>query len=285
MVTYLSAVLYFVRIADLTDLIADGIEDHRGMVVGQIHHGCGIFLPVRKEVGGIIKVHLRHRPGVAKLQHNEHPQLVTGLQHRPAGWKMRAAYCVIARFLELSDAPESQSPVFHHSDHAVILVDAAAPELDGLAVNAKSAHSVEGKRANAEARVLRVQSLQFCHAVVQVRAVNAPELRVLQRKAQRYCPGLARQERHRSAELRIADPMAQTKRLLLRLPVDQGGLDQKRRRFLIRFRHRDLHAARRDMNAACPQQPHVPVDAGARIPAAGRNAVSHQHLDSILSRL
>ena len=86
---------------------------------------------------------------------------------------MGSADRVIARFLELPDAPESQRPVLHRSDHAVILVDAAAPELDGLAVYAQPASDIQRKRSDAEARVLRVQSLQFGLAIIKVRAVKA----------------------------------------------------------------------------------------------------------------
>ena len=92
--------------------------------------------------------------------------------------------------------------------------------------------------------MLAVQPLQFRLAVVKEGVVYAPELWVLQRKAQGCRLGFSRQERDRSADLCIANPVTQTKRLLSFLSVDQGGFNPQRRRFLVCFRHRSSHTSR-----------------------------------------
>ena len=78
-------------IAGVGDLVTDGVEDDAGMVAVLADHGVDVGLPPFREDAGVVVAHLRVVPHVEGLIHHDHPETVTRVEERLAGWMVRAA--------------------------------------------------------------------------------------------------------------------------------------------------------------------------------------------------
>ena len=141
----------------LGDLVADRIRGDAGVVAVAQDHRLDVARPPVGEPEVVVAGALGVRPHVERLVEQEHPELVARLQQRERGRVVRDAYRVEARLLQQARAAPFGRGERRRAEHAVVVVDAAAAELLGAAVDAEAVLRIERERADAEARRLLVE--------------------------------------------------------------------------------------------------------------------------------
>ncbi len=124
------------RVAGVGDLVADRVHDHRRVVAVLAHHGVDIGFPPVGEHAAVVVVVLLLGPHVERLVHDEHPEAIAGVEHLAAHRVVRAAQRVEPRVLEDLHPSFVGARDGRSTDHAVVMVDARAAQLDRLAVDA-----------------------------------------------------------------------------------------------------------------------------------------------------
>ena len=141
----------------LGDLVADRIRGDARVVAVAQDHRLDVARPPVGEPEVVVAGALGVRPHVERLVEQEHPELVARLQQRERGRVVRDADRVEARLPQQARAAPLGRGERRRAEHAVVVVDAAAAELLGAAVDAEAVLRIERKRADAEARRLLVE--------------------------------------------------------------------------------------------------------------------------------
>ena len=122
------------------------------------HHGGHLLLPAIQEVDVLVQGALALAPGVEGLVHHVEPQYVAGVEEAGGRRVVGAAHGVEAVLLQQAGLAVFAAPVAGRAQQAVVVVHAAALELDGLAVDQQALLGVDGHRAHARLHALLVQA-------------------------------------------------------------------------------------------------------------------------------
>ncbi len=262
------------------DLVADAPHDDAGMIAVAQHHRAEVALPPVGEVrvivlrvGGLLAL-----PLIEGLVHHQHAQAVARVEKRGRGRVVAGADGVEAVRLHQLDAALLGAIDRGGAEQAVVVVQAAALQLDALAVDAQAAlrvhfHSADAERGGHGVRRLAA-SEQFDLGAVEPGSARGPQLRRGHVEDLLHAGGAAGGER--LADVSRTDVRARR--------VEQANADDdvlgRRRAVLDLDRHlhrravlRDLwsghaHAPQRHAHAPGGVQPHVAIDARARVPTA-----------------
>ena len=139
------------------DLVADAVEEDARVVVVLADHGLHVRLPPVGKAQCVIVLALRLRPHVEGLVHDEHPQAVAGLEHRPAQGVVRTPDRIEAGLLEELDPALLGPADGGRTEQAVVVVHAGATKQDGLPVDAQAPDRVDRQGADPEGRRLLVE--------------------------------------------------------------------------------------------------------------------------------
>ena len=229
------------------------------------NHGFHIFPPVGLKAAGIIELRFGAVPHIPGLVHDVQAQLIAGIQQT-------AAHGVVGR----ADGIEAEGFHFLHpavftdiiapgTEDAVIVVDAAAAELDGLPVD-KETVAIPLQCADAETN-LRAVAAQTGTAGVEIGVLVIPELCI--RNFHGHIVTLSGS--HHS--LSIQDGNADLSAGMSSLHPDHGwGVGQGA----------DPDALRENVGFVTGEQPHRAIDACTGVPAGiGRFRIVHGHMDGM----
>ena len=275
------------RIARLGNLIADGIQDHAGMVVILADDILQVILPPVRHMHAVVKFHLRGRPHVRELIHHIHALTVAGLQkgsaHRIMGAPDRVETCLF----QLPNPELFRVGKLGGSDHTVVMMQAAAAQLHRLPVHAKSPPAVDRDHTDSESSLFLIQNgsvfQKLCLITAKLRILFVPEAGMLHRHllpvdALRAFPqgnvhGIAGNPvpvRPEQFHVQIDGSRSEARVFQLRLCPDQ-------RQVIVQGEGADLHSVRNDVGPFRDHQIHIPVNAAARVPASARDGVLHFH--------
>ena len=140
----------------LRDFVADAVQDHARVIEVLADHGFHIRLPPVGETKGVVVLVLRLRPHVECLVHDEHPEAITGGEHRLAQGVVRAPDRVEPCLLEELDPAFFRAIDRGRTEQAVVVVDAGTSQEDGFPVDAQSAPGVGRQRPDPERRRILV---------------------------------------------------------------------------------------------------------------------------------
>ena len=137
----------------LGDLVADAPQGDAWVAAVPEDHRVNVGLPGGVEEPAVVLRVLAILPAVERLIHDQEALSVAGVQEGRRGWIVAGADGVEPGALEEGDAPllglvEGACP-----EGAVVVVDAAAAQLQRLAVQQATAQSVERERPDAERRL------------------------------------------------------------------------------------------------------------------------------------
>ena len=107
-------------------------------------------------MSAVIKRRLGARPQVKRFIHDVHPRAVTGPQQRRGGGVVGYAHRIEASLLQAAYPPLLRLFVTGSAQQTVIVVYAAAQQLNRLAIDAQPMARIDGKRADAKGRLRRV---------------------------------------------------------------------------------------------------------------------------------
>ena len=211
-------------------------------------------------------------PHIEGLVQQQHTQPVADLHQRQRRGIVGHPQCVEAGLLQQPDLPLLGRREGSCAQNAVVVVDAAAPELHGLAVEPEAVDGVGGNGADAEGSLRRVGD----RAVggdggpqpVQVGIFRAPQGRVFHGQGDGQRRFLTGPDRHGVGDGGGAFDF----RADLGLPGPVRGdqvADFHHGLMLIRLHRLDEHVPRLHPDVAAGPQEHVPVQARAGIPAGG----------------
>ena len=119
----------------LRDLVADRVEDDAGVVDVLGDHRLDVALPPLREVQAVVEVALGRGPHVERLVHDQHAEAVAGVKHRLAHRVVGHPDRVEAGVLEYLDAAFLGAGEGRRAEDPVVVVDAGAAQLHGLAVD------------------------------------------------------------------------------------------------------------------------------------------------------
>ncbi len=151
------------------------------MVAVAQQHRVQVALPPFVEVTGVIVAVLATLPAVESLVHDQHAQLVAGVEERLGGRVVGTADGIETGRLGQADAPVFGVVVGCGAERAVVVVHARSLEFHRLAVEFESLLGVERDRANPEALANDIHHLALDHHLgnrrVEVRRVQRPQRR------------------------------------------------------------------------------------------------------------
>ena len=124
-----------------------------GWLKSLAHHRLDVALPPFREGQGVVEGALALGPHVEGLVHDQHAEPVAGVQHGRAERVVGAADRVEPGVLEQLDAALLGAGDRRRAEDAVVVVDARAAQLDGLAVDPQPVLGVEPQRPDAEGAV------------------------------------------------------------------------------------------------------------------------------------
>ena len=126
------------------------------VAVAENHVGNIPLPPIVEPEVVIVLTALESPPAVEGLVHDDHTDLVADLQQVEGGGIVGDADGVEARFLEPRELTAAGGGVVGRAQHAVIVVDTAAAELDRLAVDLQAVVHICGNGTHAEAGLVSV---------------------------------------------------------------------------------------------------------------------------------
>ena len=172
------------------------------------------------------------------------------------------------------------------ADHAVVVMDGRAAQVDPLAVDAQAAFDIERQRADAEMRRRVVDGIaapidEGRAARVDVWLIDAPPLRPRDGHVAalvQTCPARPSGRPYRRAH--------QTRRRVRRRPrcgllgrvVHHGRLDDDDRSIVVDVQGRDAQAVEREVDRVGNDEPHVAVDPGTQYQRESSLARDHPDL-------
>ena len=173
-----------VRIAvALADFVAYGIADHAGVIAVAQHHGGYVARPPVGEPEMVVHAGLLLAPHIERLVHDQHADAVTHLEQRQRGRVVGDAHGVEAGLFEQRELALLSRRERRRAQHAVIVMDAAAAHLQGLAVQPEAVNRVGFDGADAERRLRLVGQnavrADFGLERVERGGVNVPQLRMI----------------------------------------------------------------------------------------------------------
>ena len=252
----------------LGNLVANRVEQHAGVVAVLLDHVGKIAAPPRIEVLNVVVERLVDVPMVRVLVHDQHAQVVAGVEQRLRARVVGRAHGVVALLAHEQDLAPLRIGKGASTQHAVVVVDAGAPKHDAVTVEEKPVIAPR-KGADAKERLAVIDGIAPC------RKVNTATIEV--RMVRRPGAGLRHLERHRPGSVFAQLDATGCHRHL-------GALGEKLDRCqpMSARLERDLNAGtaaiqreRPHGNAIGPQvnrlaypQRDGTVDAGARVPAA-----------------
>ena len=257
--------------AGLGVLVADGVHDDGRAVDVLGHHGGEVRLMAGLEIERVVIGVLVGEPHVGELVHHVHAQLVAGVEHALGDGVVRRADRVEAPALEQGDLAVARLAQIDRAEDAVVVVDAAAAQLDALAVD-EQAVGAPGKRADAEAHGPLVEhgavfAKQCDVRLVEVGLIGRPER------------GVGDLERAGDA-LAARDHGTRADDLDLDRPLVRDGLHQHACGICGERGH--AHAVERDAARRQHVEPDGPVDARAGVPArVGLGGVVGDHGEGV----
>ena len=235
----------------LPELVAGGPHHDAGMVAVAADEVAHQPLVPLVPVGGQVALHLLHLPLVERLGHHHQSQLVAEVQELRRGEVVRRANRVAAHLLQERQLPPRRVPVELRAEHPEVVMQANAADLAVNAVQEEALRRREAERPDAVAERLTADL-----ELVEMRTLRAPQLRTDNRPGQLLPPT----ERH--------------------LP---GRADDRRGRRHRGKRQRDR--SRHDVIRRRLDEPHVAVDAEARIPAGRPRDLVGRDPDRVRPRL
>jgi hypothetical protein len=164
------------RTATLHRLVADAPHDHGRVVAVAPQHDVEVAAPPVVEAHVVVANVLAVAPTVERFVDDEHPEAVACVEERRRRRIVRTAHSVESVRLEQLDLAFLGTIVRRRAERTVVVVHAAASQLERLAVQAEAGTRRERDRANAERRRGRVDELpvdtQFRLERVEVRCVG-----------------------------------------------------------------------------------------------------------------
>ena len=263
------------------NFIARAPHHHRGMIPVAEDHARDVPLPpfVEMDVVGVALLDLGHAPFVEGLVHDQESQLVAEVEELRGGRIVAGADGVAAHRAERFQAA-LPDPLGHGRAHATaVVMQADAVELHVLAVDQAALVGVETHLPDPQRRVVLVQDavliLERGSQAVQVGRIDGPEIGIGNHEPGLEIPLTAGRDLTRFSKLGAVDDLPilveefRVHRVLavvlafildLGHDCDGGGV-------LGDLRCGDDDAPAIDMHLARDQQPRMPVDARARVPA------------------
>ena len=293
LVRQLLAPLHVELVAGLGNLVADGVENDAGMVVVLEDHVGDVLLPVVGKARAIVIERLGGGPDVGELVHHVDAQLVAGPQQRLAHGMVGAADGIIAGLFELPHPALFSVAEGRGAQGAAVVVDAAAPQLDHLAVDPQAVLGVQLQLADAEG--VGIDVAHFAAVIergadgVEIGVVLVPEVRLLHIHSAAQL--LALVGHHRDRRLDLGDHVAVGIQHLvdhtgiddLAAGVDHGNRHLQDRQAVVQILGGDAGALAGHMEGAAHIDLHIAVNAAAGVPAAGRRGVLHHDLQDVLA--
>ena len=119
----------------LCNLVADGVENDRGMVKVAFNHGSSVLLPPVVKVATVIIGVFAVIPHIKGFIHDVHAQAVTGIQQRFGSRVMGGTDSVESVFLQDAYPPLLTFGIGCRAENSVIMMDAAAAQQGLFAVD------------------------------------------------------------------------------------------------------------------------------------------------------
>ena len=277
-----------VHAAALRNLVARGPDHHAGMAAVPAHKRGQVLLPVRREKLAVIPAALGGSPGVKGFVKNVHPQPVAGFDQRRGRRIVRGPDGVEPGFLQLPDLSFLRRVDGYRAQQPVVMVDAAALQLDRFPVDLQPPHRIRCNGPDPEQgfRLIRCFFLclhemgphhaEVCHPgpdPVQVRVFRVPQPRLPDMEGNPCGLPAAGVDLHRlfpaRGNLSVVFPHQED--LRLRQPVLRGIVPDPGFRFQegissCHFPGPGEDPVRLDMHPGAVQQPGAPVQPGSGVP-------------------
>ena len=175
-------------LGSLGNLVANRVDHDAGMVAVLLDHVGKVAAPPCFEVVNIVVERLVDVPMVHVLVHDQHAQVVAGVEQRLRARVVGRAHGVVALLAHEQDLAPLRIGKGAGTQHAVVVVDAGAPKHDAVTVEEKPVIAPR-KGADAKERLAAIGGIPPC------RKVNAATIEV--RMLRRPGVGLRHLERHR----------------------------------------------------------------------------------------
>ena len=164
-------------LGSLGNLVANRVEHDAGMVAVLLDHVGKVAAPPRIEVLNVVVERLVDVPMVHVLVHDQHAQVIAGVEQCLRAGVMGRAYGVVALLAHEQDLAPLRVGKGAGTQHAIVVVDAGAAKHDAVAVEKKPVITpLEG--ADAKERLAVVDGIAPCRKVnaakVEVRMVRRP---------------------------------------------------------------------------------------------------------------
>ncbi len=282
------APLHIKAVPCLRNFIADGIQDHAGVVIILVHHMGDVIFPPVRHGHAVIQFHLGAGPYIGKLIHHIHTQPVAGLQKPSAHRIVGAADGIKAGFLQVSHPHFLCMGKFCGANHAVVMMQTTAPQLYFPAVDPQPMLRIQLQSADAKGSFLPVtyHSIhhQLCPIGIQVRILCAPRMRlrhiqilpvdtflIFHHSKRHGC--LCRQLLLRIIKLHLPRCLlhALTPVLHLRLCPDHCLI-------LLQIRDGQMDTCTGEVHPVRLHDMHIPVDTAAGIPTTTGAGIFHHYL-------
>ena len=262
------------------DLVADGPQDHAGVVPVPPHPGAHVIAPAVVEEAGVVELGLGDAPHVKALVHHQHAHTVAQLQRPGGGRVVGGAQRVGAHALHQPQLPGERLSVEGRPQRAQVVVQAHALQLHVLPVQKEAAVRVEAGLAQADRHRLALAA-KVRRQRVEIRRIRAPQpglghgqlgprhVALGQRDGLAHgpSPGVRQMKAHLAAFARACQ-----------LHVHAHGP-----RAALTGRGAHIQPVRRDVPRGQHMQRHVPEQARAGVPPGVGAAVAHQHPKRVVS--
>ena len=230
-------------------------------------------------------------PGVERLIHHQHSQPVARCQKRRRGRVVTCANGVETRRFQEFDAPLFGAVGSRASQQPVVVMHAAAAQLNRRSVQHKSARRIEGKGANAKRRhALRSAANARAHTAnqaIQSRMVRRPQLRIghadlrFHRAIARRREGLSSLARRHRFTARVNDSRCDRDRAPRQTVVAKRRPHAHRRGVRLHAGRGDIGAVFGEMDQRRARQTDVAIDARTRIPTRSQSRTIGAHRQDI----
>ena len=261
------------------------------MIVIFSHQIGHVMLPPLCHVGTVIEIYLGGGPHIRELIHHIHTQLVAGFQKPSAHGIVGTADRVVSGLFQSLYTELRRMGELRGSRHAVVVMDAAAPQIDNLSVYAEAMLSVQLKGADTKGSGLLVHcvlALADIGAVsVKIGMILVPEGRILHINF--LLIGLFRVllggNGHLIGSHHISIRVHQLCHQHDISHTDAGVLDGRSYPndglAILHLNGCELYAVRDQMQTVSNHQIHIAINTAAGIPTAAGHAVLHDNLDIV----
>jgi hypothetical protein len=138
------------RVIDTRNFVADAPHQHGGMIAIALHHGVEVALPPVLENDVVIVGILAIDPAIEGFIQYQHAQSVTGIEQGGRGWIVRRPQGSETGSLEQLDLAFLGPVERTRAEDPVVVVNAAAGQLVGLAIERQPLVCRPRQRAHAE---------------------------------------------------------------------------------------------------------------------------------------